>query len=122
MGDEGGMTTTLRYVLAAEGWDVRAVRMERPLLAVPTWSKARLVILLGGSVTSGATLLDMLAATGYEGPFLLMAPKLTADVRRRAIVRGALDVITLPADAYPVQARVQAALQTLQLRIAPPTP
>jgi FixJ family two-component response regulator len=116
------MTTTLRYVLAAEGWDVRVVRVERPLLAVPTWGKARLVILLGGSVTGGATLLDMLAATGYEGPFLLMAPKLTADVRRRAIVRGALDVITLPADAYPVQARVQAALQALQLRIAPPAP
>ncbi len=116
------MTTTLRYLLAAEGWDVRTTRVERPLLPVPTWGKARLVILVGSGKASGTVLLDTLAGTGYEGPFLLMALKMTAGVRRRAIVQGALDVITLPADAYPVQARVRATLQMLQLRIAPPAP
>jgi FixJ family two-component response regulator len=80
------------------------------------------VVLVSSGTTSAAALLETLASRGYEGPFVLLAAGLTRVLRQRALVQGALDVITLPADSGAIQARVQAAAQQRWSHSAPLAP
>ncbi len=114
--------TSLRCALAADGWTIRTVRLERPLISVTTWTEADLVVVVSTGRTSAITLLETLARRGYEGPFVLLAAGLTMTLRQRALVQGALDVITLPADSEAIQARVRAAAHLRWSHSAPLAP
>ena len=105
-----------------EGWTVRELLWEQPLVLVSAWNYVALVVLICSGATESVLLLEALRHSGYDGPFLLLARQATPTLRKRAFLQGALDVLTLTGDPYSLEMRLRAALRAMRTRVSPPTP